>query len=134
MLYKKSRDVPTGTTMQSPDWQKLKITQGTIRGWLLFMPVEAANLLHIQVRYHGHQILPINENESLYGGGYFFNIAENVEINDAPFELDIFAWNSDTTYTHEYNLHVNILREEAAMPGEEMATLWERLKGWVGVG
>jgi hypothetical protein len=133
MLYKISHDVAANTTQQNPDRQKLKITKGVIKGWYIFFPDETADVLHLQIRYHGHQILPINDTENLYGGGCLFDIEENVAVDKAPYELDIYSWNDDDSYPHEYNIHVNILREEAVELGGEIMGLWDKIKGWLGV-
>ena len=133
MLFKISRSVPANTTRDNPDWQKLRVMKGTIIQWIVFMPEEAADLLRFMVEYHGVQILPFNRPESIYGMNKPVPIPEKIKVDDAPYELDVFAWNSDDTYSHEYNLHVNIEPHEAVKPkAESYEGLWEKIRGWIG--
>jgi len=102
MLFKKFRSVPANTTILNPDWQKLDIAKGTIKQWLIFFDPEAADLLHVRIEYHGTQIMPFSGSEWLVG---FFTDApmeDNIEIGYLPYVLDIFAYNEDDTYPHEY--------------------------------
>ena len=131
MLFKKFRSVPANTTAGAPDWQKLSVAKGTIEQWVIFADPEAANLLHIRVEYHGTQIMPFSGSEWLVG--FFSNtpIKDNIAINDPPYILDIFAYNEDDSYPHEYYIHPIIIPPmpvEITQPG-----LVERLKDIFGV-
>ena len=134
MIYKISHEVPANTTRDNPDWQKLKICKGTIIQWIIFMPEEAADLLHFTVEYHGVQILPYNRPESIYGLFTPTMIPESLRIDDKPYELDIYAWNTDDTYPHEYNLHVNIEPPKPTVPGTVPTGMIERFKRLFGGG
>jgi len=133
MLFKIRRSVPANTLKTNPDWQKLKIRKGTIVQWIIFMPEECADLVQFQVFYHGHPVLPQNENEWMYGFFIPTVITDKILIEDSPFELDIYAFNTDDSYEHEYNLYVNVEPEKPVSPMEEEESIWEKLKGWLGV-
>lgn len=118
MLFKLRRSVPSNTTKTSPDWRKLKITKGTITQWIVFQPIQASNLCQFRVEYHGTHILPVTPHEYLYGFFKATVFEDNIKIDGAPYELDIFAFNDDTKFAHEYNLYVNVFPEKAYTPAE----------------
>ena len=133
MMYKIRRSVPANTPRNNPDWQKLKISKGTIIQWIIFMPDECADLLQLQVYYHGHPVLPFNEDQWMYGFFIPTSIPDKLEIDAAPFYLDIYAVNLDDAYSHEYNLYVNIEPKKPVKPATELTSIWEKLRGWLGV-
>jgi len=117
-----------------PDWQKLQIAKGTIVQWVIFMPEECADLLQFRVEYHGHQLLPYNTDEWMSGFFYPTSIAEKTEIDAAPYELDVYAFNDDDSYEHEYNIYVNVEPEKPVVFTEETTpSWWDEFKAWLGV-
>lgn len=133
MLYKKFWSVPANTTAENPDKQVLKVTKGTIKQWIIFFDPEAANVLHVRVEYHGSPIMPFAGEDWIVG---FFTDApldDNIELDVPPYELDIYAYNEDDSYPHEYYIHPIILREKPVVVTEGIEGLWDRLKGFVGV-
>jgi hypothetical protein len=132
LLYKINRDVPANTTAAAPDWQKLQVTKGTIKEWIIFCPEECADLMKFKVEYQGVQILPISRDEWMDALMIPFPIMENLNLDVAPYVLDIRAYNLDTKHSHEYNLYVDILRDEAftpQAPGFNIKTAWSKVFG-----
>jgi len=132
MLFKLTRSVPANTTKNNPDFQKLKIARGTLEQWFIVMPEEAADLLHVAVEYHNTQIMPFTGSTWLHGLFVPIVMKESIEIKDSPYYLDVYAYNEDDTYPHEYNLHVNIIPERPVIPGApspETLSRWKRLFG-----
>jgi len=134
MLYKISHNVAANTAEDSPDWQKLAITRGIIVQWIVFMPEEAADLLKIRVEYHGTQILPYTGKDWLYGIFMPAVIEDKLKIYDTPYVLDIYAINSDDTFSHEYNLYVNVEPPQPVKPGGIPSTTLERFRSLFGGG
>ena len=134
MLYKIFRSVPANTTEVSPDWQKLPVTKGTIKQWIIFFDPEAANLLHVRVEYHGVPIMPFSGEDWIVGFFTDTPLDDNIKLDTPPYELDVFAYNEDDSYPHEYYIHPIILREKPVVVAEGVEGLWERLKGVVGLG
>lgn len=132
MVFKITRKVPAQTTRQDPDWQKLYIMKGVIRQWILFMPEETADVLQFRVEYHGSPVLPSTSHQWMYG---FFDataIDDKLKIDDAPYVLDVYAFNEDDSYPHEYNLYVVVDPPKAMSPSEideETQALLEELMG-----
>ena len=132
MLYKKFRSVPANTTENAPDWQKLDVTKGTIKGWIIFFDPEAADVLHVRVEYHGTPIMPFGGKDWLVGFFTDSPLQDNIKLDVPPYELDIYAYNKDDSYPHEYFIHPIILRKEPVTPteiDEETAAMLEELMG-----
>ena len=133
MMFKKSYDVPANTTFQAQNHQKLKIAKGKITGWIVFMPEEAADLLQLNVQYHNLQIFPFSGSEWFYGVFQAFMIPDNFEVLDAPYVLDIYAINTDDTFTHEYNVEVMIEPTAEAVGETTPSTNWfSKLRDMIG--
>lgn len=134
MLFKLRRSVPANTTQANPDFRKLSIAKGTIIEWMIQMPEECADLMQFRVEYHNTQILPFSGSTWLYGMFEPTVIKDNILIDDGPYALDIYAFNLDTRYSHEYNLHCNIEPKKPVTPIAPSEPMMERLKGFFGGG
>jgi hypothetical protein len=134
MLFALHRSVPANTPATAPDKQTFNIARGTITKWFILFPVETANVLRIQIRYHEHQLIPLEEDDYLYGGGYAFNLEDDTAIDELPYELTVYAYNTDTTHAHEYNVYC-ILKPKGEEPVEALlGAIWEEVRGFVGGG
>ena len=134
MLHKKWFSVPANTTANNPNWQKLKVCKGTIKQWVIFFDPEAADMLHVKVEYHGKQIMPWSESEWLVAFFTDAPLMDNIELDSSPYVLDIYAYNEDDSYPHEYFIHPIIIREKSISATGTTETTWERIKNYLGLG
>lgn len=126
MLFKKFRSVPANTTISAPVWNKLKVAKGEIIGWIIFFDPEAADVLHVRIEYHHVQIMPFSGSEWIVG---FFStdiIPEGLKIDAPPYTLDIYAYNDDDSYPHEYFIHPIMRSEEPVSVEVPSMTIPER--------
>jgi len=133
MIFKQFRSVPTSATRENPDWQKLQVKRGDIIQWLIFSDPEAANLLHYKVVYHGVQLIPYSGDQWLEGFLEPIVLIESIKLDEPPYILDVYAYNEDDTFEHEYYIQVNINPPSPVTPGVETAGMWEKIKGFIGV-
>ena len=124
MMFKVSYNVPANTTQQAPDHKKLKIGLGRITGWIVFMPEESADLLQLEIEYHNLQVFPFSGSEWFYGNFQPFIIPDDFPIPDSPYVLDIYAVNTDDSYSHEYNVCVIIEPGQRSLPTSPTETTW----------
>lgn len=124
MMFKDSYSVPANTTTTAPCWRKLQICKGTITGWMVYMPEEAADLLQVKIEYHGTQLYPFTRGEWAYGLFEPELIPEEIPIDQPPYELDILAVNTDDTNTHEYNVHVVVSPKTGAEAVPSTSASW----------
>lgn len=133
MFFSDVYSVPAQTTAQAPAWRKLRLMKGTIVQWGLYGPDEKANILHVRVEYHGHAIIPFGGSTWMYPLDTGTPIKELIEVSDPPFDLDIYAYNEDDSYAHEYIFFVIVEpTEPVVIPETGMEGLWERIKGYFG--
>jgi hypothetical protein len=132
LLYKIQRSVPAQTTKTAPDKQTLKISKGTIIQWVIYMPEECADLMQFRVYYGGHILLPYNEDFWMHGFFVPTTIPDDVNIDGAPYELDVVAYNDDDSYSHEYNLYVNVEPVEEIVTEEAEEGRFQRFLEWIG--
>lgn len=124
MMFKKSYHVSANTTLQNQNHKQLQIAKGTIIGWIVFMPKQAADLLQLNIQYHNLQIFPFSGSEWYYGNFKAFLIPDNFPVLDAPYRLDIYAINTDDTFQHEYNVEVLIEPTHEAVGETSTSTNW----------
>ena len=132
LLYKINRDVPANTAIASPDWQKLQVCKGTIKEWIVYGPKQAADITKFRVEYKGTQIFPFTRGEWMDVFPNAVKFAENLKLDASPYVLDVFAYNLGDRLTHEYNLYVNVLRDEPFIPptsGFNIKEAWSNLFG-----
>jgi len=90
MLYKIRDSVAANTTELTAETKKLAVTQGIIRQWFIFAPLEGANLLKVKVLFHGHQLIPYNREEYILPATFNNQpIDEYFELSGHPYELEI---------------------------------------------
>ena len=134
MYFSDIYSVPANTTAANPSWRKLQVVKGTIKKWVLYGPDEKADLLHVKVEYHLTKIFPFGGVEWIYPFDSSNPMEEDIEIIDSPYTLDIYAYNEDDSYAHEYILGVVIEpKEKVTMGTAETAEWWEKMKGVFGV-
>lgn len=133
-MFKAYKSVAVGTTANAPDWQKLEVRKGTIKQWVIFFDPEAANLLHVRIEYHGLQIMPFSG--SMWMVGFFSDtpFEDNIELDQPPYELDIFAYNEDDSYPHEYYIHPIIIPEKPFTVEAPSEGIWAGFKSLFGGG
>jgi len=59
-------------------------------------------------------------------------IKENLKLDVSPYVLDVFAFNLDDTYSHEYNIYCDVLRDKPVVPsqpGFDLKAAWSNLFG-----
>jgi hypothetical protein len=131
LLYKKFKSVPANTTPTSPDHEKLVVCKGIIQQWIIFFDPEAADMLHVRVEYHGSSIMPFGGKDWLVA---LFNDApfnDNIALDAPPYELDIYAYNEDDTFRHEYYIYPIIIRDKPVeLPTGEPSAI-ERFKKYI---
>ena len=88
--------------------------------------------MQFAVEYHNTQILPFSGSTWIYGIFEPTVIKDNILINDGPYALDIYSFNLDDSYSHEYNLYCNVEPAKAykpPKPGYDFKAAWDKLWG-----
>jgi len=88
--------------------------------------------MQFKVRYKGTQLLPFSRDEWMDALPSPIPIKENLVLDVSPYVLDVYAYNLDDSYSHEYNLYCNVLRDEPFVPptsGFDFKAAWSKLRG-----
>ena len=88
--------------------------------------------MKFKVRYKGNQLLPFSRDEWMDALTTPFPIMENLGLDVSPYVLDVYAYNLDTRHSHEYNLYVDVLKDEPYVPptsGFDLKSAWGKLFG-----
>lgn len=109
MLYKHYNQVAVNTAEKDAEATSIAVIKGVIKQWIIFIPHQAADLLHVQVRYHDQQVIPFNRDESYNVANSKVPWEDHFEVLEAPYELDFIAWNEDDLYPHEFIALINII-------------------------
>ena len=129
MYFSHIYSVPANTTAQVPSHQKLKIANGTIKQWFVYGPDEKADMLHVSIEYHSLQMIPFGGQRWMYPLDFALPIEENIVIKDSPYVLDIYAYNEDDSYAHEYIFGVVVIPEKpVSVPPATSQSVIDRLK------
>jgi len=100
MYYQIQFSVPRNTPATEPVEQSLGMVQGMIKEILVGFPPGCAALTHVQLYYHGWQLLPANYGESLAWDAYIYELPLKFPLDEVPYQIDIKAWNEDDSYDH----------------------------------
>lgn len=111
MRYRTQDIVAAKTTEETAQEKKLKITHGVIVGWDIGGFDEGADLLHLKIFRGNHQLVPYNEDESIWPSMEKGPFREYYEVLQQPYEIVCLAWNEDDSYSHQYWVHVTVLPE-----------------------
>lgn len=121
--------VPAGTVETNPATKRIQLTEGVITQWWIGFPPGCNDLVHVAVYEFEHQILPRGEDEDLYWGGYVYEIPENYELVDEPYEIEVRAWNEDDIYEHTITVGVALEEIEEVTLKELFTELLDTLVG-----
>ena len=101
-------EVPANTPEASPATKVLELRDGIIRTWYVGFPHGCFDRVRAQVFQFEHQILPQSEGEYLYWSGYIFEVPDEYLLEEEPYEVELRAYNTDTTNAHTIFLGVDL--------------------------
>lgn len=113
MLYQGTITIPKLTTADEPLVQTLTIAKGIITKFIVKPRFGNANLAHLIILSHEHQIAPSTENMDLHSDGTLIEWEDYYECYQPPFELKLKGWNEDDTHQHKIDVYVAVLPRKA---------------------
>jgi hypothetical protein len=90
--------IPPQTSEDDPAALLVQLQRGVIVSWDVGFPDGCADLVHVAVYHFEHQILPGNEDESLFWNDHVFQIPEHYVLDEEPYEVEIRGWSDDDSY------------------------------------
>lgn len=86
----------------------IPLAKGVINRIDITFPDGCLTLARIIINYHGSQLIPFNLDSSLGYNNHVLEIPCNIEVDQAPFELEVLNWNLDDTFSHTLLLGIVI--------------------------
>ena len=108
MLYTRQITVDPLTPIEEPVSETIQLTKGSINLITVLFPPGCCCLVGIWIEYHTIQILPWERNQRLFGAGSTFSFEVNIPIDTEPFEIILYGYSEDDTYSHTVYINVNI--------------------------
>lgn len=116
MFYSNVITVAANTAKASASETIIKMSQGVITD-VSFRPRPGhVGLLHAQVFYQEHMIIPSEDDEDLHGDTFPIEWTDWIELKTKPYELKVKAWNDDDTYAHTFDISFTLLPQWVALP------------------
>lgn len=125
MLYRYALTIPAGTAQDDPVADTVGLTYGVLRNVDVSFPPGCAGLVHVAVRYHEHQIIPLSPRTWLAWDDYTVTWPEEIPIFWDPYTFDLVGWSEDDSFDHEVVFRFDVLPPRSHQAGD----LVQRLLG-----
>lgn len=115
-FFHKTISVAKNTTEASPQVETIEIQSGIVHRVHISIPSGHAGLTGVRVLQGLHQVAPTTGSEWFQGDDMEIDYQEYIEVDEAPFELTIEAYNEDDTYAHTFRVGIGVLPEWVLLP------------------
>lgn len=100
MFYSFDVTVTTSHTAENPKHDKVKVARGILTRTLVQFPNGLRAAIRTRVQREGASLYPSNPSGHLASDGYTIEINDHYQINDAPYEFDIYSWSLADSKSH----------------------------------
>lgn len=111
MVYTKTITEPSGGSIANPTQYKMPLTVGLIYQFDIYFPPGSAGLMRVAVKHGGYSLYPSEPGEWFFGDDRVITFPDRYYISADPAVLDIYAYNSDDTYDHEFQLRIGLVSD-----------------------
>lgn len=108
MIHEKTISTPANTAITSKVKTHWKIEAGIIQELMILFPPGCVGLLNLQIKYEGHQVFPKSTGQFRGNNDLFVFRNVMIPIFIPPYELVCYTWNTDTLFSHDVDIYVNI--------------------------
>lgn len=120
MLYNFTISTPASTTEANALKTVLPLCQSKIYRVSITFPTGPAGLLYFRLKRALHQLIPFNTNEWVNGDGIIISSNEHLDLYSAPYQLEVYTYNSDDTYAHNIIVSIDLLPLPLIQKAEEL--------------
>lgn len=113
MIYTADISTDANTDSGNKKHTELFVTSGLVYKIEVDFPDGSAGLLHCQVYDKGFQLWPTTPGADFHSPGYVISFEDTYLKKAAPFQFDVFTWNTDDTHNHYLQVRVGMVSEEA---------------------
>lgn len=133
MVYSINVSTTKNTIQSSAKHTKIYLSRGVITKWDIFFPIGSEGSTRFRVTRGSDEILPRNSNGYIAGNEANFSFPEHYFLREAPYILDIYSWNLDTGFDHEFLLYISIIPFRALYPFSRYYAEVEREEELIGL-
>lgn len=124
MLYEVDIEIATANTITNKLKTVIGITNGVIHQLSVSFPPGCANLAKVTINKGKNQIFPTNPDGQIKGDNINVQGKTFHPVLDAPYEVDVYAWNDGAAFPHVVTVRLWVLKVWQLMPfSDEMYML-----------
>lgn len=123
---------PANTPEARKQQTKLTLSSGVIHQVRIRIPPGHANLAHLQIKHHLHQIVPSNADGDVHGDDDVIEYQEFYELHGTDTVLVAETWNEDETYEHSFLLGFGVLPSWVLLPFRVVNKITGAFKSLIG--
>lgn len=106
MDYLTKISTPANTHETAPKLTTIQLTRGRITGGFIAFPPGPAGTLNVVLKIASHQIAPYNLGQAYALNACIVDLSLNIDLKEPPFSLDVWTWNTSTSYAHEVTVAI----------------------------
>lgn len=116
MWYRGALQVRANTVESSPATLVVPICRGVISQFYRLFPEGCSGFVHLQVYHQTRQIFPTSQGESYIGDGSEVLSDTSVNIDEPPYELELWGWSPGSSYGHYVYCEFYIEKPQVLIP------------------
>jgi len=113
MIYTLTKTVSKNTSIADAVQHKMPVTSGLIYKVDFYFPPGSSGLMGIQVKDGGYQVWPSEPGEFFFGDNTIVSFEDRYYVSSANHILDIYVYNLDDTYDHEFQVRIGQANDPA---------------------
>lgn len=116
MHYAGQFTVTLGSTLQSQDSVKIKITEGILHSGIFFFPAGCRGTVHLSLNHAIHQIWPTNPSGTFAFENYVHEVKDYYTLPPGVKQVELKGYSLDADYDHTIQWAFTINRPEEVLP------------------
>lgn len=127
MIFEYDLTIPANTSVAVPAKGEMKVARGIIHKVEVTFPAGCNRAVLVTIRRALHQVWPTNPDGQLKANNYTISFPVWYEIDQPPYEMQVYGWSPGTTYPHVITVRLGISSREVLDPGSSERGILGRL-------
>lgn len=128
MIYVYKDEIPADTAEKDKRKTDMKLERGIIHRVRIQFPPGCGGVAHAQISRGKHQLYPTNPDESFAEDDSIIDMAEWWELEEEPYQLEMYTWNTSTSHSHTIRVTIGVLPREVLTVVRQMQALVDAIK------
>jgi hypothetical protein len=109
MYYAWNITLTKGNTATTPEKTVFQLENGIITRCEIVFPSGCQGLVFCHVNHALHQVYPKNPDYQYAGNGEKILATDEYELNEEPYQLEFYGWNTDEIYDHTITIRIQVV-------------------------